>query len=68
MTICMYILCLNECVYAAPPMLEEATRHNLTEKLSNLILDGEIVTITDPMLMNASLSIQLYIDHKRQKQ
>lgn len=42
-----------------PPALEQATRKNLSLPLSALIRSGEIMTVTDPMLSDVSLSIQL---------
>jgi NEDD8-activating enzyme E1 len=42
-----------------PPALEQATRGNLSKCLNQLMSSGEILTITDPMLTDVSLSIQI---------
>ena len=42
-----------------PPALELSTRSNLTKAMSSLIETNEILTITDPMLTDISLSIQI---------
>ena len=44
-----------------PPSLEAATRKNLDRPLSELVRDGEVLTVTDPMLRDVSLSIQLQL-------
>lgn len=43
----------------SPPSLEAVLRPNLDRPLSDIINDGEIVTITDPMLCSLSLSLQI---------
>jgi ubiquitin-activating enzyme E1 C len=43
----------------APKSLELDLRPNLDLPLNNLVTDGEILTITDPMLHEISLSIQI---------
>jgi len=50
-----------------PPALEAALRPNLGESLSKLIADGEVLTITDPMLFDVSLSLKIAFSSKRQK-
>jgi ubiquitin-activating enzyme E1 C len=44
-----------------PPALELALRKNLSRPLSELVTSGEVVTVTDPMLNEVSLSIQLQL-------
>lgn len=39
-----------------PPALEAATRKNLSKTLGELMKDGEVITVTDPMLSDVSLS------------
>lgn len=36
--------------FSAPPSLEEQTRANLTRMLSELVEEGEEITVTDPRL------------------
>jgi ubiquitin-activating enzyme E1 C len=42
-----------------PPSLELALRNNLDKPLSELLESGEVLTITDPTLLDVSLSIRL---------
>ena len=42
-----------------PPSLEQALRGNLSKQLSDLVKDGEVLTITDPTLRDISLSVQI---------
>ena len=42
-----------------PPALEKATRPNLDKPLSDLIVSGEEIAITDPMLVSINLSIAI---------
>lgn len=42
-----------------PPALAAALRGNLTKPLSELVADGEVLTITDPTLRDVSLSVQI---------
>jgi ubiquitin-activating enzyme E1 C len=43
-----------------PPSLEKALRHNLDKPLGELIENDDILTVTDPMLFEISLSIQIH--------
>ena len=43
----------------SPPSLEAATRKNLELSLGELITSGEVLTVTDPMLREISLSVQI---------
>lgn len=52
----------------APPALEAALRPNLDETLSSLIVDGELLTVSDPMLHDVALSLKITFNSKRQKQ
>jgi ubiquitin-activating enzyme E1 C len=45
----------------APKVLEEATRPNLVKKISDLVEDGEYITVTDVAL---PVSLQLRIKWK----
>jgi ubiquitin-activating enzyme E1 C len=42
-----------------PPALAAALRANLSKPLSELVADGEVLTITDPSLRDVSLSVQV---------
>jgi ubiquitin-activating enzyme E1 C len=42
-----------------PPSLEAALRGNLDRTMESLVHDGEIVAVTDPMLVTVSLNIQI---------
>lgn len=42
-----------------PPSLELATRPNLSRPLIELISSGDILTVTDPMLIDMSLGLQI---------
>ena len=45
-----------------PPMLEEATRPNLDKCMSNLIADGEEITVTDPILESIAVSLSIHFE------
>ena len=40
-----------------PPALESATRSNLDKPLKSLVMDGEEIAVTDPVLQHAHLSL-----------
>jgi hypothetical protein len=42
-----------------PPALERSTRPNLGRPLSSLIGDGDVLTVTDPLLESISLAIEV---------
>jgi hypothetical protein len=42
-----------------PPSLEAALRGNLDKTMGSLIQDGEVLSVTDSMLVTVSLSIQV---------
>jgi ubiquitin-activating enzyme E1 C len=42
-----------------PPALERSTRPNLDRPLSSLIGDGDVLTVTDPLLESISLAIEV---------
>lgn len=51
----------NTSIYMqAPKVLEEATRPNLEKKLSDLVDDGEFITVTDAAL---PVSLQLCVKY-----
>lgn len=43
-----------------PPALEAATRPNLEKLLSDLVADGEELTVTDPLLESINLTISIH--------
>ena len=40
-----------------PPALEQATRPNLDKAMSSLIANGEVLTVTDPLLESIALNV-----------
>lgn len=51
-----------------PPSLEMSLRPNLTKSMNELVQHNELLTITDPMLSNVSLTFQIHLEQtKRQK-
>ncbi len=42
-----------------PPALEQATRPNLDKPVSSLIVGGEEITVTDPLLQNINLGLSI---------
>ena len=44
-----------------PPALAAALKGNLMKALGDLLVDGEVVTITDPSLRDVSLSVQIQL-------
>ena len=47
-------------VYMQGP-LEKVYRNNLNKTLSELIADGELLTVTDPVLQSIALSLQMHL-------
>lgn len=45
-----------------PPSLEQALRPNLSKTLASLLHHGEVITVTDPMLSDVSLSLAIYFE------
>ena len=45
-----------------PPMLEEATRPNLDKCISELISNGEEITVTDPILESIAVSLSIHFE------
>jgi NEDD8-activating enzyme E1 len=45
-----------------PPSLEQATRANLEKDMSDLIVDGEEIIVTDPLLESIAISISIHFD------
>jgi ubiquitin-activating enzyme E1 C len=47
----------------SPPVLEKQLRPNLTKFVSDLIEDGEVITVTDSMLSQIVIFIEIHFDH-----
>jgi NEDD8-activating enzyme E1 len=45
-----------------PPALEQITRPNLDKPLSALIENGEVLSVTDPLLVSIALSLAVYFE------
>jgi len=45
-----------------PPALESSSRPNLDKPLQSLIMDGEEIAVTDPVLQHAHLSLVIRYD------
>lgn len=43
----------------APPPLEAATRPNLERPMSELVSEGEILHVTEPLMLNVALNVRI---------
>ena len=46
----------------APPSLERQLRPNLDRPMAELVASGEILTVSDPMLCTAAISIRVELE------
>lgn len=47
----------------SPPALEKQLRPNLNKLVSDMIADGEVITVTDSMLSRIVIFIEIHFDH-----